>query len=85
MGRARSTYKGEESAFRVLVEKTEGKRPLDILKAGWEDSNEMDKGVEWIYLAQGTVKWILQKPLRESVEGIDLTQDREKRRVVVKT
>jgi hypothetical protein len=85
MGRARSTYRGEESAYRVLVKKFEGKRPLDILRAGWEDSNEMDKDVKWIYLAQGTVKWFLQKQLRESVEWIDLTQGREKWHVVVKT
>jgi hypothetical protein len=51
MDRARSTYVGEESSYRVLVGKPEGKRPLGISRAGLEDSNEMDKGVEWIYLA----------------------------------
>jgi hypothetical protein len=59
--------------------------PLGIPRAGLEDSNEMDKGVEWIYLVQGTVKWMLQKQLREGMEWIDLTQDRVKWHVVVKT
>ena len=41
------------SAYRILVGKPEGKRPLGTPRSGWEDNIEMDfhetkcEGVEW--------------------------------------
>jgi len=43
LGRACSTTGGEsESAYRVLVGKPEGKRPLGRPRYMWEDNIEMD-------------------------------------------
>ena len=43
-------------AYRALVGKLEGKRPLERLRRRWEDNIKMDLrevgGVDWIYLAQ---------------------------------
>ena len=58
MGWQCGTYGGEKkNAYRVLVGKPEGRRPLvryrywmDIKGIGWE-------GVEWIKPAQGRDKW----------------------------
>jgi hypothetical protein len=53
------------SLFRVLVGKTEGKRPLVRPRRRWEDGLKMDLrethcgggGVEWIHLAQDRDRW----------------------------
>jgi hypothetical protein len=48
MGRTCGTYGGEESAFRALVEKPEGRRPLERPRRRWEDNIKMDlREVGW--------------------------------------
>jgi hypothetical protein len=42
MGRARSTQEGEAEAYKILVGKPEGKRPLGRPRRRWEDNIEMD-------------------------------------------
>jgi hypothetical protein len=50
-------------AYRVLVGKPEGKRPLGIPRRRWEDYIKMDlrkigwSGVNWIHLAQYRDQW----------------------------
>jgi hypothetical protein len=50
-------------AYRVLVGKPEGKRPLGRLRCKWEDSNKMDiqevgcRVMDWIGLAQDRERW----------------------------
>jgi len=49
--------------FRVLVGKSEGKRPLGRPRRRWEDNIKMDlqgvgcRGVDWIELAQDGDRW----------------------------
>jgi hypothetical protein len=56
MGEGRKVY-------RVLVENSEGKRPLGRPRRRWEDGLRMDlrktgwRGVEWIHLAQDKDWW----------------------------
>jgi len=56
MGEGRTVY-------RVLVGKSEGKRPLGRLRRRWEDNIKMDLqevgcgGVDWIELAQDRDRW----------------------------
>jgi hypothetical protein len=48
----------KRSAYRILVEKPEGKRPLRRFRRRWEDNIRMDfreigwRGMDWIHLAQ---------------------------------
>ena len=42
MGRACSTYRERRGAYRILVGKPEGNRPLGIPKRSWEDNIKMD-------------------------------------------
>jgi hypothetical protein len=56
--------RGEErGVFRVLVRKTEGKRPLRRPRRRWEDNIRMDLqevgcvGMDWIGLAQDRDRW----------------------------
>ena len=42
MGEACSTYGGEERAYRILVGKPDGKRPLERPRRRWEDNIKMD-------------------------------------------
>ena len=50
-------------AYRVLVGKPEGKRPLERPMRRWEDNIKMDLqevgcvGMDWIELAQGRDRW----------------------------
>jgi hypothetical protein len=56
-------------AYRVLVGKPEGKRPLGRFRRRWEDNIKMDlQEVGW----------------RGSMEWVDLAQDRDRWRSVVK-
>jgi hypothetical protein len=54
---------GKRNAYRLLVEKPEGKRPLGIPRSRWVDNIKMDLleigwgGVDWIGLAQDRDKW----------------------------
>jgi hypothetical protein len=56
MGEGRGVY-------RVLVGRSEGKRPLGRPRRRWEDKIKMDlreigiDGANWIHLAQYTVQW----------------------------
>jgi hypothetical protein len=56
MGQGRNVY-------RVLVGKSEGKRPLERPRRRWEDGIKMDLRkigwgcVEWIYLAEHRDRW----------------------------
>lgn len=49
---------GEKEEYRVLVSKSEGKRPLGKPSCRWDGNNETYlkkrkwKGVDWIHLAQ---------------------------------
>jgi hypothetical protein len=58
------TRMGEKrNAYRLLVGKQEGKRPLGIPRRRWVDNIKMDileigwSGVNWICLAQDRDKW----------------------------
>jgi hypothetical protein len=42
MGGACSTYGGRRVVYRVLVERSEGKRPLERPKHRWDDNIKMD-------------------------------------------
>jgi hypothetical protein len=50
-------------AYRVLVGRLEGRRPLERLRLRWEDNIKMDlqevgwEGVDWIYMAQDRDRW----------------------------
>jgi hypothetical protein len=52
-----------KGAYRVLVGRPEGKRPLGRPRRRWEDNIKMDlreigiDGVNWIRLAQDRVQW----------------------------
>jgi hypothetical protein len=58
MGRECSTHGEKKIAYRILVGKTEGKRPLRRPRLSWEDNIKMDlekigwNGVDWINLDQ---------------------------------
>jgi hypothetical protein len=54
---------GEMTAYRILVGKPEGKRPLGRPRRSWEDNIRMDLreigwgGMDWIDLAQDRDQW----------------------------
>jgi hypothetical protein len=53
----------KRDAYRILVGKPEGKRPLERPRRRWEDNIRMDLreigwgGMDWIDLAQDRDKW----------------------------
>jgi hypothetical protein len=53
----------ERKVYKVLVGKSEGKRPLGRPRRRWEDGIRMDLreislgGVDWIGLSQDRVRW----------------------------
>jgi hypothetical protein len=63
MGRACSTNKARRNAYRILVGKPEGKRPLGRPRRRWMDIIKMDLreiewgGMDWIDLAQNRDRW----------------------------
>jgi hypothetical protein len=65
MGRTCGTYGGEErrGAYRALVGKPEGRRPLGRPRRRWEDNIKMDlrevvwQSVDWFDLAQDSDRW----------------------------
>jgi hypothetical protein len=54
MGRTCSTYGGEEEAYRILIGKPEGKRPLGRCRRRWVDNIKMDIRV----IGWGSMDWI---------------------------
>jgi hypothetical protein len=56
MGRTYRAYLDKRSAYRYLVGKSKGKRPLGRPRGGWEKNIKMDLmemvGMGWIDLAQ---------------------------------
>jgi hypothetical protein len=63
MGGASSTNREKKNAYRLLVRKPEGKRPLGRTRRRWVDNIRMDLGetrwgdVDWIALAQDRNRW----------------------------
>jgi hypothetical protein len=63
MGRACSTNGSKRNAYKILVGKAEGKRPLRRRRRRWVDNNKMhlrEMGwgvVDWIDLAQDRDQW----------------------------
>jgi hypothetical protein len=63
MGRTCSTDGDNRNAYRLLVGKPEGKRPLGKSRRRWVDNVEMDLretgwvGMDWIDLAQDRNRW----------------------------
>jgi hypothetical protein len=63
MGRACSTNEGKRNAYRILVGKPEGRRPLGRPRYRWVDNISMDlreiecDGIDWIGLAQDRAQW----------------------------
>jgi hypothetical protein len=58
MGWVCSTNVEKKNAYRILVGKPEGRRPLGSPRCRWENNIKMDvretgwSGMDWIYLAQ---------------------------------
>jgi hypothetical protein len=65
MGRACSTNVEMRNAYRILVGKPEGRRPLGRRRPRWVDNIKMDlrekgwDGIDWIDLAQDRDHWIV--------------------------
>jgi hypothetical protein len=62
IGRACNTYGERRGAYRVLVEKPKGRRPLEISRPRREDNikadvKEVGYGTNWIVLAQNRDRW----------------------------
>jgi hypothetical protein len=63
MGRICSRHEEKGNAYRILVGKPEGKRPLGRPRCRWEDNLRMDLreigwcGMDWIDLAQDMEQW----------------------------
>jgi hypothetical protein len=63
MGGTCGTYGERRGAYRPLVGKPEGRRPLGRPRRRWEDNIKMDLrevgwgGMEWINLAQDRDRW----------------------------
>jgi hypothetical protein len=60
MGRTYSTFWREKNGYRMLVEKPEGKRPVEGRRRRWANNIKMDvrvvgwDGMDWIDLVQDT-------------------------------
>ena len=48
---------GEVYRYRVLVGKTEGKRPLGRSRRRWEDLQKVGWDMDWIELARDSDRW----------------------------
>jgi hypothetical protein len=63
MGGACSTYGEKKAAYRILVGRPEGRRPVGRPRRRWEYNTQMDlqevgwRGMDWIELAQDRDMW----------------------------
>jgi hypothetical protein len=62
MGGACSTYGDRRGAYRILVKRPEGRRPLGRHRPSWEDNikmnlQEVEWSMNWIELAQDRDRW----------------------------
>jgi hypothetical protein len=60
MGRSCKTNGAKRDAYRILVRKPEGKRPLGRPRSRWVDNIKMelrDTGLSWLRI--GTSAWLL--------------------------
>jgi hypothetical protein len=63
----------KRNAYRILVGKPEGKRPLGIPRRRWVDNIKMDlrervwDGMDWIYLTQDRDQW---RPLMNTIMNL---------------
>jgi hypothetical protein len=63
MGGACSMNRKNRNAYKLLVGKPEGKRPLERSSCKWVDYIKMDLrevkwgGVDWIYMSRNTKNW----------------------------
>jgi hypothetical protein len=63
MGRTCGTYGERRGAYRTLVGKRDGRRPLGRPRRRWEDNIKTDirevgwGGIDWINLAQDRDRW----------------------------
>jgi hypothetical protein len=69
MGRVCSTNGEKRNAYRIMVGKPEGKRPLGRPSRGWV----------------GNIKMDLREIGRDGMDLIDLAQNRDQRRALVNT
>jgi hypothetical protein len=64
VGGACSMYGGKKSAYRILVGRPEGRRPLGRPKRRWEDNIKIDlqevgwAAMDWIELTQDRDRWL---------------------------
>jgi hypothetical protein len=81
MGRACSTNGENWNAYRILVGKPEGKRPLGRPRCRWVANTKIDlreigwDGTDWIDLAQNTDQW---RALVNTVMNLRVRQNVEK-------
>jgi hypothetical protein len=62
MGRLWSTYGEKRDAYRILVGRSEGRRPLGRPRRRWEDNiktylQDVRWGMDWIELGQDRDRW----------------------------
>jgi hypothetical protein len=76
MGGACSTNGKKRNAYRILVGKQEGKRPLGRPRRRWNDNIKMDlgeivwDGIHWINLAQDWDQWRARDHSNETLGSI---------------
>jgi hypothetical protein len=73
MSRTCGTYGERRGAYRALVGKPEGRRPLERPKRRWEDNIKVDLqevgggNIDWIDLAQDRDRW---RPLVKKIMNL---------------
>jgi hypothetical protein len=90
MGMACSTSGEKRNAYRILVGKSEGKRPLGKPRYGWQDNIKTDLretewgGMDWIDLAQDRDQWsvVVNSQLAASQEGLNSMESVSQRSII---